>query len=224
MEWQYVGATLIFAFIGYLIGSVSNAVIVSKFIKKEDVRKKGSGNAGATNTLRHYGKGLAAIVFFLDIMKVVVAILIAWSVKKYSNVEWLSGILIQSAGLAAIIGHIWPLYFKFKGGKGAASTVGFILSMQWILVIVGIILFITIVIKTKKVSLGSMLGIFVIVLFQIAFSFIPGMTDSWSIPIMNDVPWWVNTIFMTVIWLLVMFSHRDNIKRLIKGKERTLKV
>lgn len=222
MKWEYVGATLIFALIGYLIGSISNAIIVSKFIHKEDVRTKGSGNAGATNMMRNYGKKWALAVFLLDILKVVIPILIAWSFKKYSGIEWLSGALIQAAGLAAIIGHIWPIYFKFKGGKGAASSVGFILSMQWMLVIIGIISFIIIVWKTRKVSVGSMLGIFIIIIFQISFAFIPHLSDEWSIPLMNSVPWWVNTIFLLIVWGLVVYKHIPNIKRLIKGEERTI--
>lgn len=220
MKWEYVIATLIFALIGYLIGSISTAIIVSKLFKKEDVRNKGSGNAGATNTLRNYGKKLALLVFFLDMVKVVLAVLIAWSVKKYSGIEWLSGTLIQAAGLAAIFGHVWPLYFGLKGGKGAACTAGFILTMQWILVIFGIIIFFTVVFKTKKVSLGSIIGVFIILLLQIFFSFVPHMDDNWSMPLMNDVPWWINTIFSFIILILILLKHIPNIKRMIKGNER----
>ena len=221
MKWEYVGSTFIFAAIGYLIGSISMSIIVSKIIKKEDIRTIGSGNAGATNTLRSYGPGLGFLVFIFDILKVFIIVVISWVIKIYSNIEWLSGMVIQMVGLAAVIGHIWPIYFKFKGGKGAACTVGFLLSMQWILVIIGIILFLIIVIKTKKASIGSMSVIFLIILLQIGFSFIPVLNDSWSLPFMNVLPWWVNTIFLTIIWILVMIKHIPNIKRLISGQENS---
>lgn len=222
MEWQYIWATLIFALIGYLIGSISNAVIVSKVFAKEDVRTKGSGNAGATNTLRNYGWKLGMVVFWLDAFKVIISVLMAWSIKKYSGAEWVNGISLQMVGLAVIVGHIWPIYFGFKGGKGAACTFGFVVLMSWPVAIIGFIAFATTIKLSKKVSLGSLMAATIVIPFQILFALIPVMSDSWSFPVMNEDPWWVNTIFLLAIDLIVIIKHIPNIKRLIKGNERTI--
>lgn len=222
MKWDYVGGTILFALIGYLIGSISNAVIVSKFFRNEDIRNKTSGNAGATNILRNYGKKLGIFVFFLDVMKSFLAVLIAWCFREYSGISWLSGIMIQVVGLAAIFGHIWPLYFKFKGGKGAASTVGFILAMQYPLAFIGAIIFFSIIFTTKKVSIGSMLSPLIILILQIILVFIPYMSNVWSVPFMNYYDWWVNSIFLGIISIVVILKHIPNIKRLINGEERSL--
>ena len=222
MYWEYIGATVIFIILGYLIGSISNAILISKIWKKEDIRDKDSGNAGATNVLRNYGVKFAMIVFALDISKVVLSVMIAWSIKKYSNIEFFEGGLIQAAGLAAIIGHILPIYFKFKGGKGAASFVGFTLVMGWPLFFVGLVAVITIIMIWKKVSLVSIIAPGFVFVFQIVFAFTPSMNDAWANPLMGDSAWWINSLFIGGAWLLVIFTHRENIKRIIKGTERSL--
>lgn len=222
MKWEYIGATAIFIVLGYLIGSISNAIIISKVWEKEDIRDKDSGNAGATNVLRNYGVKFALIVFVLDIAKVMLAVIIAWSVKKYSDIDFFSGTIIQAAGLAAIIGHILPIYFKFKGGKGSASFVGLAIIMQWPLFFVGFIALMTVVIIWKQVSLGSILAPGIVLIFQIAFAFIPDMNDAWANPITEDTEWWVNSIFLALSWIIIIITHRENIKRILKGTERKL--
>lgn len=222
MIWHDFLSTILFSIIGYLIGSISNAIIVSKLFAKEDIRTKGSGNAGATNTFRNYGKLMGGIVFILDALKVVISIMIAWSIKKYSGVEWLSGIVLQIVGFSVIVGHIWPIFFKFKGGKGAACTFGLVLMMNWPVAILGTIAFITTVSLTKKVSLGSMIAATVVIPFQIAFAFIPYMNDPWANPVMRDMPWWVDTITLLLVDIVVIIKHIPNIKRLINGNENTI--
>lgn len=221
MKWEYFGVTILFVAIGYLIGSISWATILSTKLKKEDIRDFGSKNAGATNTLRNYGPLMALAVFILDVLKPVIAIAIAFLVKTYGGNPW-NGILVQAAGIATIIGHIFPVFFKFKGGKGAASLAGLTLAMQWILFFIGFILFVIIVKITKKVSLGALLGSFLLIIFNIGFGFINEMNQDWSNPMTQDPYWWVNTIVLSLAWLLVLYRHKDNIKRLLNGTERVL--
>lgn len=97
---------------------------------KEDIRTKGSGNAGATNITRNYGKKVGLIVFVLDILKPVVSVFIPWVIMKNTNAALFADMSLQFIGLFALIGHIYPIFFKFKGGKGAATFVGYIIATQ----------------------------------------------------------------------------------------------
>ncbi len=110
--------TIIAIIVSYLLGSISFSILVARWLKKIDIRDHGSGNAGATNTLRVLGKGPAILVFLLDIAKGSAGVLIgSWLSDGSAAVE-------VACGLAAIAGHNWPIYFRFKGGKGIATTVG----------------------------------------------------------------------------------------------------
>ena len=116
--------------IAYLIGSVNFSVIISKRVAGFDVREKGSGNAGTTNMLRSVGKGAAAITLICDILKGVVAIGIAMLLGSIiPNVD--KALLVQIAGIFVIIGHTFPVFFKFKGGKGIATSLGILLMINW---------------------------------------------------------------------------------------------
>ena len=221
MNWEFLGATILFIIIGYLIGSFSWAVIISKKLKNEDVRIHGSGNAGATNTLRSYGKKIAALVFILDMSKTIIAVSIAWSVKRYGGNPW-NGIIIQLAGIAAIIGHVYPLFFKFKGGKGSASLVGLFIIANWLLFFIGLFTFFAITLKSRKVSLGSLTTPIILILIYIAFVFTPGMNTTWDSPLTYNYAWWISMSCLISGWLITIFTHRGNIQRLIKGTERTL--
>ena len=219
MQWEFIGVTIIFFILGYLIGSISNAIIISKIWKKEDIRDKDSGNAGATNILRNYGLKFGLIVFILDIAKVVLAIIIAWSIKKYLNV---GGAIVSIAGLAAIIGHIFPIYFKFKGGKGSASFIGFAICIQWPLFFIGLVVVFSIAIIWKQISLASIIAPGIVLVFQISFHFIPIMNNVYLNPLMNDTIWWVNSLLLGIAWILIIITHRGNIKRILNGTERKI--
>ena len=119
MNWDYVIATSIFGVFGYLIGSISSAIIYSKIFKKEDIRKKGSSNAGATNVLRVYGKKIGAIVFSFDMLKLVVVVLISWIIKKFSGNNTLKHINLQIISFMVVVGHIWIFnrLFRFINGR-----------------------------------------------------------------------------------------------------------
>lgn len=204
--------------LAYAIGSISNAILISKFLKKEDIRTKGSGNAGATNSLRSYGIKIGLIVFALDILKPIVAILIAWGINKHTTEQAYLPII----GFAAIVGHIYPIFFNFKGGKGAASALGFIIATQWILAIIGFIVFMLIVFKTKKVSLGSILTPVILLIIFIGLGASGSLQNYTWMPLMQNLEWWGIAIVFGLIWLLVVYKHKANIKRLLNGTERSL--
>jgi glycerol-3-phosphate acyltransferase PlsY len=226
MNWDYVIATSIFGVFGYLIGSISSAIIYSKIFKKEDIRKKGSGNAGATNVLRVYGKKIGAIVFSFDMLKLVVVVLISWIIKKFSGNNTLKHINLQIISFMVVVGHIWPIYFKFKGGKGAACFATYFLVMQWILFLIGLISILIIIWKTKKVSIGSIFTPIIVIIFQLIFLWIPGMHSSWDSPLIYDEfngPIWLTILIALIIYILVFIKHIPNLKRIIKGNENKLK-
>lgn len=224
MTWQYVVATLIFAVIAYLIGSLSWAIIISKIFMKEDIRTKGSGNAGATNITRNYGKKVGLVVFVLDILKPVISVFIPWVVMENTNTTLFAKMSLQFIGLFALIGHIYPVFFKFKGGKGAATFVGYIIATQWILFFVGFITFWAVTLKWRKVSLGSIVAPGVLAISHIIMNAPSGSPfhDAWANPLMITGPWWISSIFLVIAWLIVVWKHKQNIKNLLNGTERTI--
>lgn len=183
--------------LGYLLGSLNFAIIYSK-LKGDDIRNHGSGNAGATNVLRTYGKLPAAIVFLLDISKGVIAILLARSV--------FDGMLYDcSAALGAVLGHNFPVYYKFAGGKGVSTSLAVLLTLHFPTALVAIAAFIIVVLLTKYVSLSSILA----AAAAIIASFIFFKIDVFS-------------VFCSIIGILCIVRHHSNIKRLLNGTENKL--
>ncbi len=182
--------------IPYLIGSINPAIIFSRKIYHDDIRTHGSGNAGTTNTLRTYGKKMAALILLLDFLKAVIAVIIGSVILTRE----MGGAI---AGIFVILGHTFPVYYKFKGGKGVASLAGVVLMLSPISFAILLPLFILIVIMTRFVSLGSVMGCMLLPIIQ--FAFYPGN------------PW--ITISSFIIAALIVFMHRENIKRLLAGKE-----
>ncbi|MCQ2010086.1 MAG: glycerol-3-phosphate 1-O-acyltransferase PlsY [Sporolactobacillus sp.] len=185
--------------ISYLIGSISFSYLITKKIKKIDIRQTGSGNAGATNTMRVLGTGPAVGVLILDVLKGVVCILMA-------NLLGLPDWAVALSGLAAIIGHDFPIYYGFKGGKGVATTIGvFFMIMPLFALIAGVIT-ILIIAVTRFVSLGS--------LFFLLFTPILGwIIHGYSAGVL---------VVAFLITVLAFYQHRANIVRLIQGKENKL--
>lgn len=182
--------------ISYLIGSFSSAYVLGKLVKKTDIRTYGSGNAGTTNALRVFGKRIGALTFILDILKGILAVYIGGQIMGYN------GQLL--AGLFAVIGHNWPIFLKFKGGKGIATSFGVLLSLHWPTAIVSLVIFILVIILTKYVSLGSIISAIVVPIFGL---------------IINR-PLNKNYIIVTfTLGVLAIFRHRGNIKRLLNGNE-----
>ena len=196
------------AIIAYCIGSISFSVIFTKKFAGFDVREKGSGNAGSTNVLRSAGKKIALITLLCDILKGVVAIALAILIGKIAK-DLNSAILVQIAALAVVIGHTFPVFFGFKGGKGVATSLGIILLVNWRIGLICLVFALTLMILSRMVSLGS---IMTAILFPIMTIFI---TDSYIVE-GNYI------LFGFLLGLFVIYNHRTNLKRIFAGEENKL--
>jgi len=192
------------ALIAYLLGSINFAIIFTKKFAGFDVREKGSKNAGTTNVLRTVGKKAAALTLLCDILKGVVAVLAAMLAAKIWN-EADAEVLKYLAGIFAIIGHTFPVYYGFKGGKGVATSLGVLLVVNPQIGGICLVFALVIMIATRWVSLGSIAAA---TLFPILTIF---MTDNFGAKVIS-----------VLIGLLVIFNHRTNIKRLKNGTENKL--
>lgn len=205
---------IIMLLIAYAIGSVNFSVIFSKKIAGFDIREKGSGNAGSTNMLRSVGKGAAALTLICDILKGVVAISIAiilGNMIKDSNKE----LLLQIAGIAVVVGHTFPIFFKFKGGKGVATSLGILLMSNWQIGLICLVFALVLMALTRMVSLGSCSAA---VLFPILTLFI----DTNYTVLTEGKSGKVYFIYSLILAGIVLFNHRENIKRILNGKENKL--
>ncbi len=205
---------IIIALIAYAIGSVNFSVILSKKFAGFDVREKGSGNAGTTNMLRSVGKSAALITLICDILKGIVAIsisIILGNIIKDTNKE----LLIQIAGISVILGHTFPIFFGFKGGKGVATALGVILMSNWKIGLICLVFALVLMILTRMVSLGSCAAA---VLFPVLTLFID---DSYMV-LSNDKRGNVYFIYSVILAIIVLFNHRENIKRILNGNENKL--
>ena len=197
---------VLISIISYLIGSISFSVIFSRKFAGFDVREKGSGNAGATNVLRTVGKEVALLTLLCDILKGVVAVLIAIIAGNF----WIDvdvELLKYLAGFFAILGHTFPIFFEFRGGKGVATALGILIMLNWKIGLICLIFAVILIAVTKMVSVGSILSA---ILYPILTIF------------MADVDFKV-IIISVFIALLVIFNHRENIKRIKNGTENKLK-
>ena len=199
---------IIVSIIAYLLGSVSFSIIISKKMAGFDVREKGSGNAGATNVLRSVGKKAAILTLICDCLKGVLTILVAFVVGKIvKNLD--ESLLIQLAGVFVILGHTFPVFFKFKGGKGVATSLGVLLMTNWQIGLICLVFALVLMALTRFVSLGS---IGAAILFPVLTVFI-------------HTNYLVNgnyIIFAIILAVLVVFNHRTNVQRLLAGKENKL--
>ena len=152
---------LIIAILAYSIGSVNFSVLISKKMAGFDVREKGSGNGGTTNVLRTVGKKAAILTLLADILKGIIAILIAYLVGKSAHAD--SAILVQISAIGVVVGHTFPLFFGFRGGKGIATSLGILLLLNWEIGLICLIFALSLMIITKMVSLR----------FDFSSSFIP---------------------------------------------------
>ena len=189
----------ILVIVAYLLGSISFAVLLVRARTGRDIRAEGSGNAGATNVLRSHGKKLALLVAVLDVAKSLAAVLLVRLVT--SDPRWAA-----AAGFAAILGHVFPVFYGFRGGKGVATAVGAFLALSPLAVLVSLALFIAIVAATRYVSLGSV----------VAFAVLPPIAG-----LLFHAPRAVVTAAgMTA--LLILLKHLPNLKRLARGEEGKL--
>lgn len=185
--------------LSYLIGSFSSAYIVGKAFKKIDIRNHGSGNAGATNALRIMGKKLGVLTFFMDFAKGAIAVLIGLGLAGHNG-----GIV---AAFFAVVGHNWPIFFKFKGGKGIATTIAAMAILQFPITLISVIVGVATAAISKYVSLGSL--VFLTILFALTFT---GLSNGGF-----------NTSVLTfLLMILGYYRHKENIKRLIEGNENKI--
>jgi glycerol-3-phosphate acyltransferase PlsY len=183
-----------------LLGSVSFSIVIARLVKGIDIRQHGSGNAGATNTLRVLGKGPGIAVFILDIAKGVAAVWIGHALN--GGYESWTPVL---CGLAAIVGHNWPIWFRFKGGKGIATTIGIIATLAFIPALIAGVIAIAIIAITRYVSVGSLLFA---ALVPVGIGIMTG-----SGPML-----WASLL----ICVFAFVRHRSNLVKLVQGKENKL--
>ena len=201
---------VVMAIIAYLIGSINFSVIISKKVAGFDVREKGSGNAGSTNMLRSVGKGAAALTLLCDILKGVVAILIAIGIGNIVK-DADKGLLVQIAGVAVVLGHTFPIFFGFKGGKGVATALGILLMTNWQIGLICLVFALVLMALTQMVSLGSCAAA---VLFPVLTLFIK---DHYIVA--EGGSYFIYSVILAVI---VLYNHRSNIKRMLNGTENKL--
>ncbi|MGH6710246.1 MAG: glycerol-3-phosphate 1-O-acyltransferase PlsY [Bradyrhizobium sp.] len=192
---------------GYLLGSLNTAVIVGKIYGK-DISRHGSKSAGLTNTLRVLGKTAAVFVLAGDILKGIVACLIGLRLGVYVHSgEAVDCISLLAAGAGAVMGHNWPVYFGFKGGKGALTAAAVMFMLNWVMALISLGFFVTIVVLTRYVSLGTISA----TIFFVAISLIPVFGNTFYFQ-----------IFACLIAVMIIFKHRGNIQRLLSGTENKL--
>jgi glycerol-3-phosphate acyltransferase PlsY len=193
--------------LGYLLGSFNTAVIVGKIYGK-DIRSHESKNAGLTNTLRVLGKSAAVSVLVGDILKGIIACLIGMFLGVYFYLgEAKDCVSLLAAGAGVVIGHNWPVYFWFKGGKGALTAVAVLFMVDWVMALLCLGFFVIIVALTRYVSLGTICAT---MLFA-TISFIPTFGNTLYF-----------YIFACIMAFMVIFTHMENIQRLLSGTENKL--
>ncbi len=205
---------IIMALIAYCLGSISFSVIISKKMAGFDVREKGSGNAGSTNVLRSVGKKAAALTLILDVLKGVVAVVIAiilGNIVPDINRE----LLVQIAGIAVVLGHTFPVFFGFKGGKGVATSLGILLISNWQIGLICLVFGIVLIALTRMVSLGSCTAA---VLFPVLTLFI---NEHYTV-LTEGKSGSVYFIYSVILAVIVLYNHRSNIKRILNGTENKI--
>lgn len=190
---------LVFVVAAYLIGNLNFAYILVKFLKNEDVRNYGSGNAGTTNVLRVMGKNVAIPVFLLDALKGCLVVVVGRYALGVNEVFLVLG------GIAVVAGHNWPAFLQFRGGKGTATSLGVFLTYDWEVAVIAIMIGLIVLAIWKMVSLTSMVGMTMLPIFTLLFS--------------RTV---AEVIFAFVLCFFSIYQHRKNIGRIIQGKESKL--
>jgi glycerol-3-phosphate acyltransferase PlsY len=195
---------LILIFVAYLIGSVPTALLISRKFFGIDIREYGSGNMGATNTFRVLGSKYGTIVMVMDILKGMAAVALFNFLPYYLHNEWDRTNLMVALGLAAVLGHIFPIFADFKGGKGVATLFGMILAVQ-------------------PVIAASCVGVFLLVLFLTRYVSLSSILAGLALPICvlwiwnDDVT--IYRIFAVLVAFMVILTHQKNIIKLLRGNE-----
>lgn len=198
---------ILFGILAYFIGSIPTAVWYGKLIHGVDVREHGSGNPGATNTFRVLGKRAGTIVMLVDIAKGLLATFLATILLRMAVLPEEKLIITKLVfGMVAVFGHIFPVFIRFRGGKGVATLLGMMIGIQPVVALLSALIFLTTLLTTKYVSLSSMLGA---LSFPLMLIFIPRFKSGEPILV----------IFGFFLALVVIWSHHKNVKRLLHGEE-----
>lgn len=185
--------------VGYLLGSISFAVLVVRAVRGTDIRTVGSGNAGATNVLRAHGKKLALLVALLDVGKGAAAVALMRLVT--ADPFWAA-----AGGVAAVLGHVFPIFYGFRGGKGVATAIGAFLVLAPVPLLCSLAVFVVVVALTRYVSLGSVIS-------MVLLPPVAGLLFHAPRPVVRAA---------AVVALLVVLKHLGNLKRLARGEERKI--
>ena len=192
--------------LSYLIGSTSGSILLGK-IKGVDIRNMGSGNAGGTNAFRTQGASFAAGVLGIDILKGFISakFISSMSLPIFSSSTVDPNLLIILCGVAAVLGHVYPLYHGFRGGKGGGAAIGMVFAISWPSISLAILLWLVILLLTGYVGLGTMIGSVFVIYF--AHYFKDAINNPYFLPF---------TIFLS---FFIIYTHRSNIKRMLDGTE-----
>lgn len=214
MQFQLL-IILICCVFAYLIGSINFAILISRAFYGKDVRNYGSNNAGMTNVFRTFGKIPAIVTFLGDFVKGIVSLLICnilfSSFLKTESPIYASGLI----GICALLGHVFPIFYKFKGGKGVAVSAGVLLAVDWIVFLFVVLIFAFVFLTSKIVSLSSIVSALTYPIFIFVKCLIVGESLIDSITCV---------FFALVISSIIVFMHRANIKRLLNGNEPKIKM
>ncbi len=186
---------IIIGIYSYLLGSIPFGLILSKIFLKKDIRQSGSGNIGATNVLRSGNRILGFLTLILDGLKSYLAVII--TIGFFSDYFFLSSVLV-------FLGHLFPIWLKFKGGKGVATYLGILFALNFYYAVIFILSWLIIIFITKYVSLGSLVSSLIVLLFNVYFE---GFNES---------------IMLFMFLVLIIYSHRTNIGRLKAGIENKI--
>ncbi|MGD9909371.1 MAG: glycerol-3-phosphate 1-O-acyltransferase PlsY [Candidatus Izemoplasmatales bacterium] len=202
---------ILFLFLAYLLGSIPFSYLFGELFKHQDLRKFGSGNLGATNAFRVFGKAVGSLVMVFDVVK---SGLLVFLMIHYS--ETFSFITIDPLyfGLASVIGHVYPVWFKFKGGKGVATSFGLLLAFDWKIALIMALIFFAIQIATRYVSVSSVLSAVAVFFLNVYLYFFSG----------NPMYHTIHLLIVTfVAVMIIVFKHSSNYERLKKGTENKVK-
>ena len=204
---------IIMAVIAYFIGSINFSVIIGRKMAGIDVRQEGSGNAGSTNVLRTIGLKAALLTLICDILKGVIAILVALLIGNIvKNID--RALLVQLSGIFVILGHTFPIFFEFKGGKGVATALGVLLMSNWEIGLICLVFALVIIIASRMVSMGA---VGAAILFPVLTLFI---NDNFIVAA-SGMKYF---IYSLILALIVIFNHRENIKRIMNGTENKIEL
>ena len=224
--WLYM---IIAVAAAYLISCVNTSIIVTRIVKHEDIRKMGSGNAGFTNVLRCVGKVPAIITFVGDFLKGVVSILIPYimtaGMASDTHDQQIRTIILYMAGLFAVLGHMFPVYYRFKGGKGVVTTASVMIMTDWRVLAAELLIFAVLFLISKTISKGSLMC-------AAAYPFVAAvlrLLDSMEVlsflaPIQDPTPMFIACVFVITLinGAAVIIKHKDNIKRILDGTEKKI--